>query len=76
MNPLRAVLSALTHGSRCTELREHEPHDRCQGIADMPCDTEQWHGRHWSAPGLLCRGKGLGAICAHGEQMLNACDDC
>lgn len=76
MNPLRALLDVMTRRPRCTDLRQHEPHERCLGVTDAPCSLETWHGPHWPAPGLLCRGRGLGAICAHGEQMLNACDDC
>jgi hypothetical protein len=71
------LLSRLLHREpRCTSRWEHPPHDSCPGISYRLCDLLHWHGPHWLDDGVLCRGAGLGGICPHGEQMLNACDYC
>jgi hypothetical protein len=42
------------------------------------CGRTEWHGPHWNGEhhDERCNGLGLGAICDHGVQMLNQCDDC
>jgi hypothetical protein len=50
----------------------------CHGHTFVECDSELWHGPHWTNERRdeLCRGLGLAGICQHGEQMLNECGDC
>jgi hypothetical protein len=60
----------------CTRISAHPQHENCPGLAHAQCGTEQWHGPHWTAGRQLCRGEGFGAICPHGVQVLDPCDEC
>lgn len=79
-----------THdGHRHHRVRWHRRTDRyeitiwtprrwCSGALTNPCGLGHEHGPHWGGEldDELCRGVGLSAVCPHGEQMLNACDEC
>jgi hypothetical protein len=71
----------------CGQLVDHEAHPwgwlgvfakQCPGMTTVHCNLKQWHGPHWvdARKGQLCRGEGFGAICAHGVQVLDACQEC
>lgn len=80
-------MALITLERHCGDGAEHEAHERttgwlaarwCIGTRQEVCADPVVHGPHWTDEprGWLCTGIALGAICRHGRQMLNQCDDC
>lgn len=85
---LRTLWPGTTPDDLCEDLyRDHGTHEwywknilrrQCPGVTVAPCGYLHRHGPHWCGEhhDEMCRGAGFAAVCEHGVQFLNQCDDC